>query len=181
MDSHEIKQNSILCCAYYWATKSSIPRASYAVCCMTKLSGDSLCPNRHDKAAGDDCAHEALADYAFRFKMDIRCICKYFWRLSLCHFFQTDVRRLKKSSVTGLTHSSTVASRVSFVYGLWALRRLERHSSQPFLLLCILSGEWCCYWDVSHCRVFRSRCHYVMWRKSQNKHISIHLASTIRI
>ena len=93
---HEIKQNSILCCAYYWATKSSIPRASYTVCCMTKLSGDSLYPNRHDTAAGDDCAYDTLADYVFRFKMDIPCICKYFWRLSLCHFFQTDVRLLKE-------------------------------------------------------------------------------------
>jgi len=34
-----------------------------------------------------------LADNAFLFKMHTLCICKYFWRLSLCRIFQTDVKR----------------------------------------------------------------------------------------
>jgi hypothetical protein len=79
--------------------------------------------------------HDTLADNAFLFKMHTHCVCKYFWRLSLCLIFQTDVKRRDvKSSVTTLTYSSTVASCVSFVYGLRAMRQLERytkHSSQP--------------------------------------------------
>jgi len=152
--------------------------------------------------------HDTLTDNAFLFKMHTLRICKYFWRLSLCRIFQTDVKRRDVLRCEEFGNYTDVFFNSCFMcmICLWSSGRYDNQKGiqnilrNHFPLMCILSGDWC-YSRVNTeplsrfkskhfikfaatvtCHiVFRSRCHYLMWRKLKNKHISIHLGSAIWI